>query len=370
MREGWRNAVEPCADATEWCHLHSPYRFDFLIQKAKELAGGLRELGSALLSALEKGDAERLAAIRAGHERDVLALGLSIRQDQFRGADWEVQALQQTKDLNQTNLIYYTNLDNNGLINGEIQNQTLTTAALETRTISNVTAAVGEVLNIVPDFFVGAVSTFTEPPSGAKLGAMFEAMAKVMLTIADVQGTTAGLDMTLAGWQRRSDEWVHQTMTLPIEIQQIELQILGAHQRRDQALQELNNQQRQIEQASEVQDFLRDKFTADELYLWMQKETTALYFQMYELAMYAARQAERAFNFERGHTTLRFIPEEIWDNLHDGLLAGERLELAVRRMEHAYCDLNRREYELTKHFSLRLHFPMAYLRFCTFPENP
>ena len=131
LREGWRTTVEPCADATDWCHLHSPYRFDFLIQKAKELAGGLRELGSALLSALEKGDAESLASIRAGHERDLLVLGLSIRQDQWRDADRQVQALQQTKDLDQTNLLYYTNLYQNGLINDEIQNQSLTTAALQ-----------------------------------------------------------------------------------------------------------------------------------------------------------------------------------------------------------------------------------------------
>ena len=44
------------------------------------------------------------------------------------------------------------------------------------------------------------------------------------------------LDMTQAGWQRRAAEWMHQMQTLPIEIQQIELQILGAHRRRDQAL--------------------------------------------------------------------------------------------------------------------------------------
>ena len=31
-------------------------------------------------------------------------------------------------------------------------------------------------------------------------------------------------------------------------------------------------------------------------------------------------------------------------------------------MEKEYCDHNRREYELTKHFSLRYHFPMEFLR--------
>jgi Tc toxin complex TcA C-terminal TcB-binding domain len=34
-------------------------------------------------------------------------------------------------------------------------------------------------------------------------------------------------------------------------------------------------------------------------------------------------------------------------------------------MDHAYMELNCREYELTKHFSLRLHFPVAFLELKT-----
>jgi hypothetical protein len=120
-----------------------------------------------------------------------------------------------------------------------------------------------------------------------------------------------------------------------------------------------------MEQSKEVLDFLRDKFTDDNLFLWMQKETAALLYKMYELALYSARQAERAFNFERGHTQRRFIPEGTWSSLHEGLLAGERLEFALSRMEKAYLDENVREYELTKHFSLRLHFPFAYVQLRT-----
>ena len=171
--------------------------------------------------------------------------------------------------------------------------------------------------------------------------------------------------MTQAGWERRAVEWLHQMQTLPIEIRQIELQILGAHRRRDQALRELNNQQRQIEHATEVLDFLRDKFSATDLYLWLQKETADLHRQMYELARRAAREAERSFNFELRHGQQRFVPEETWDDLHAGLLAGERLDFALHRMEKAYLDENRRELELTEHFSLRLDFPVAYLRLRT-----
>ena len=153
--------------------------------------------------------------------------------------------------------------------------------------------------------------------------------------------------------------------TLPIEIQQIELQILGAHRRRDQARQELNNQQRQIEHATEVLDFLRDRFTATELYLFLQQETAALHRQMYELARRAAHEAMRSFRFELPHAGQWFLPEEDWDNLHAGLLAGERLDFALRRMEKAYLDENRRELEITKHISLRLDFPVAYLQLRT-----
>src|SRR5208282_6778041 len=133
-----------------------PYRFTFLIQKATEFAGRVRELGAALLGAYEKGDAEYLASLRAGQERELLALGLSIRQDQWRDADWQVQALQQTKDVSQTNLLYYTNLYQNDLINDEIQNLNLTTNAMLTRTGANLVSAIGEVFHILPDSNVGA----------------------------------------------------------------------------------------------------------------------------------------------------------------------------------------------------------------------
>jgi hypothetical protein len=362
LREGWRTAMT-CADAHEWCHHYlSPYRFTYLIQKATELASKVRELGAALLAAYEKGDAEYLASLRAGQEREMLALGLSIHQDQWRDADWQVQALQQTKDMSQTNLIYYTGLYQNGLLNDEIQNINLATNAMQMRTSANITEAFGEAMKVIPDIFVGFCSSDTQVPVGTKLAGVFETIAKVMMTVADVQAETAAIDLTEAGWQRRSVDWFHQTQVLPIEIQQIELQILGAQRRRDQAMQELNNQQRRIEDATEVLNFLRDKFSATDLYLWLQKETASLYRQMYELAHRTALRVQHAFNLERGHTTRHFLPDHCWDDLHAGLMAGERLESALHHMEMAYLTENVREYELTKHISLRQQFPMAFLR--------
>jgi Tc toxin complex TcA C-terminal TcB-binding domain len=361
-RDGGRTEGEPCGVEDDCCHRLSPYRFLFQIPKVIELASKVKELGGALLSAYKDGNGEALASIHAEQERELLTLSLSIRQDEWRDADWQVQALQQTKDAAQANLLYFTNLYQNGLINDEIQNLNLATNAIQTRTGANITDAVAESFHILPDSFVGAMSTFIEVPTGTKLAGLFETISKIMRTVADIQSETAAIDFTQAGWDRRSVEWFHQMTVLPIQIQEIELRILGQQRKRDGALQELNNSQRRIEHATEVLDFLRDKFTATDLFLYLQKETAGLHRQMYRLARCAALEAQRAFNFERGHKTRHFIPEDDWDNLHDGLMAGERLEFALRRMEKAYLDENIREYELTRHFSLRLHFPMEFLR--------
>jgi hypothetical protein len=369
-REGWRSNLDPCAEDAASCHPPSPYRFTFLIQKALEYAGKVQELGAELLGAFEKGDAEYLAATRAGHESELLTIGLAAKKDQWRDADWQIESLQKTKAVSQANLIYYTGLINagpGGLINDEIQYESLMNSALSLRAAANIMEGIGEGLSLIPDFVVGGAGFGGSPvaiswlPLGTKLGGMFAAIARIINNEAQIQSENASLDNTEAGWIRRLAEWVHQTQILTIEIQQAERQILGAQRRRDQVLVELNAHQRQIENAAEVQNFLRDKFTSHELYLYLQREAAALYYQTYDLALHAASQAQRAFNMERGHTTRHFLPPNAWDDLHDGLMAGERLSSALRHMEKCYFDENIREYELTKHVSLRLAFPLDYL---------
>ena len=56
------------------------YRFNILSQKASELATELKSLGSALLSALEKRDAEDISLLRSKHELSVLKLVESIKK--------------------------------------------------------------------------------------------------------------------------------------------------------------------------------------------------------------------------------------------------------------------------------------------------
>ena len=139
-------------------------------------------------------------------------------------------------------------------------------------------------------------------PVGSPLASIFSTVARIMASLAEIATSTAGLQLTEGGWQRRNDEWVHQTQVLAIEIEQVEQQILAAQaENADQALVDLNGHRRQMEQSAQIEDFLRNKFTDHDLYLYLQKETAALYCQMYELALRRRARPSCAFNFERGH---------------------------------------------------------------------
>jgi hypothetical protein len=124
------------------------------------------------------------------------------------------------------------------------------------------------------------------------------------------------------------------------------------------------NVKQQLEHSNEVDQFLREKFSNRELYAWMQGEITRLYYEYYRFAFDTARKAEQSMKRELMRTEVDatdYIKFNYWDGGRKGLLSGEALYLDVKRMELAYHENNKREYELSKHISLRQLNPLALL---------
>lgn len=120
---------------------------------------------------------------------------------------------------------------------------------------------------------------------------------------------------------------------------------------------ELDDHVLQIENAKATDTFMRSKYTNQELYQWQVGQISGVYFQSYRLAYDLAKRAERCFRFELGLQDSSHINFGYWDSLKKGLLSGEKLQYDLRRLETAYLDQNRREFELTKHISLVLPRP-------------
>ncbi|MFN2169243.1 MAG: toxin, partial [Anaerolineae bacterium] len=75
----------------------STIRGPLLLQKAKELCGEVKALGSALLAALEKGDAEHMARLRQQQEQHSLTLARDVRFLQWKEAEAATASLVQSR---------------------------------------------------------------------------------------------------------------------------------------------------------------------------------------------------------------------------------------------------------------------------------
>ena len=74
-----------------------------------------------------------------------------------------------------------------------------------------------------------------------------------------------------------------------------------------------------------------------------------------------AKKAEKCFRYELGITESNYIQFGYWDSLKKGLLSGDKLVNDLRRLESAYLDQNKREFEITKHISLAQMFPLSLI---------
>jgi hypothetical protein len=376
--QGPTSALAPYGGNTVVSSLHSPhsrhlYRFSYLLPRARELAEAACSLGGQLLSALEKGDSEYLASLQTGYERQVASVGLESRKDQFRAADWDVQNLEISLQKTLNELSYTQTLIRNGNNAKETGFEVSTGVSLGSHTAATAILAAAEGVSSMPDVYVGGAGVMGSPlefnkiTGGSSLGSALNFAASILNTGAESANTIANMLLVQSGWDRRRDEWLHQADTLTVDLEVLESQKLAADRRREIALADLNAGQRQIERATEVQDFVRDKTSSFDLYLYLQREAAVLYRQSYDMALQAAREAQEMMRYELRPTGITGPPPDLladcaWDGIHQGLAAGERLSLALRAMDRAYTTANVREYELTKQFSLNMHFPAAFLQ--------
>jgi hypothetical protein len=127
------------------------------------------------------------------------------------------------------------------------------------------------------------------------------------------------------------------------------------------ALCDIRQQQKMIEHATEMEEWLNNKYTSEQLYAWMDGSVRNLFYQTYILANDLAKKAQKAFRFERGSDEAEFINQGYWDTGRDGLLSAEHLYLGLKRMEAAHLEKRNHDFEIVKNISLRQVQPWALI---------
>ena len=131
-------------------------------------------------------------------------------------------------------------------------------------------------------------------------------------------------------------------------------------QRGDRQERELANHYTAEEHAREIEEFLRDKYTNQRAVRLDGRADLRDVLPGLPARLRRGQAGRARVPLRAGPArTSNFVQFGYWDSLRKGLLAGERLYHDLKRMEVAYLDQNRREYELTKHVSLALLHPEA-----------
>ena len=347
------------------------YRFQVLVQKAQELCQELKSLGGSLLSALEKKDAEQIALVRSQHEIQLLEANKDIKKQQMEEARLAIAVLEESYKLAQIRYDNYSERDFMSPAEGAAS--ALSATAILFEIIAGFSATTAATVSQIPDIKISAhaqmmssgSSVEIHPPgSGDKSEKSAMGISSFFSLLASVTRQTSGIISTQAGYDRRQEDWDLQIDITEQEMKQIDKQILGALIRKEITTKEKENLDLQIENAKLLDAYMHNKYTNQELYSWLIGQISAVYFQTYKMAYDMSKQAEKAFRFELGIDSSNYIQFGYWDNMRKGLMAGEKLHHDIKRLELAYLEKNKREYEITKHVSLAQLDPLALVRLC------
>ncbi len=399
----------------------APVRFQFLLQKAVEMAQEVRSLGAQILAAIEKKDGETLSVLRARHEANMLGLAEAVRYAQWQEAIKNREGIQANvqnafqrfrhydrllgTDDKQIKLPEYVAFDR-ALFEGrstpvpdpsvdsadpdvrigssfrdgghkisdeEAQELDLLEASQIAQDVASVIESTGAFLSMIPDveaaakpWGLGAGINF----GGTQLGALLRGLSTVARGVAGRISHEAGRAGKMGNFARREQDWALQRKLAAGELTQLFKQLRSAEIREYVAALDHENHLKQIEQSKDVLEFLTNeqnvrtgdqrKTTTEDFYVWMKRESQGLHAKCFQFAFDVAKKAERALQHELGLPAQTFI-ETGYLAGREGLFAGEKLSFDVKRMEMAYIERNTREYEITKHVSLREWFPLKLI---------
>lgn len=311
-------------------------------------------------------DAEELALLRSSHELKLLDAVKEIKKQQIEEAKETLEGLKRSKKVIEARRDYYRDIE--FMNEWEIAHLVLTGVSAVLQAVGGVLEIAAASATVVPDAYAGGAGSMGSPlafaqiAGGSKTAASLQSFGRAMNIGASLTGTAGSMSATMGSYWRRWDDWRLQEKLASKELEQIDRQIAAADIRKAITERELQNHDLQVENAKEVDEYMQNKFTNRELYDWMVGQIAAVYFQSYQLAYDIAKRAERTYRFELGLTDSNFIQFGYWDSLKKGLLAGEKLHYDLKRMEMAYLDQNRREYEITKHISLAMLDPVALVK--------
>jgi len=335
----------------------TPYRYQVLLDRAKQLVQLAMQREQAFLSAMEKTDAEAYSLLKARQDLRLSKAGVQLQKLRVTEAVGGVKLAGLQKDRAGIQVNTYDEWINAGINMYELNMIYMYTAK-----------AIAQAVAIAANTAVAAQKEEKWWNMGLViLGGAGNATSAVL-------ENAIGQNNIWASQERRKQEWELQKSLAEQDERIGDQQISMAEDHVRVAEQESTIAEMQSDNAKEVVDFLTNKFTNKELYDWMSGILERVYGFFLQQATATAQLAQNQLGFERQETPPAHIQADYWEAPSDdagngktpdrrGLTGSARLLQDIYQLDQYAFDTNKRKQQLTKTISLAQLDPFAFQRF-------
>jgi len=333
-----------------------PYRFSYIIERAKAYTAVVQSFGASLLSAIEKRDGAELTQLQMLHQQNILEMASKSRKLDINSANEGIKIINDRIESLAYRIDYYEGLISDPLNAWEITQQVSKHTSATVKSLEPAYFLLSSTLSLLPQLgspFAMKYGGLELNKAPARVAGAFSASA----ALAGIISSSSGLE---AGFKRRTQGWKHQKKLVQNELKQAEKSLVAAEIKRDILIESEKIHEKNIEHNSDVMEFYGEKFSNLGLYTWLSTTMQRLFKEAYNNANAIAKLAEQAYQFERDDST-KFLDGNYFETPRAGLLAGERLFMGLQAMERRYLETNYRKNEIDQAFSITQLDPAALL---------
>jgi Tc toxin complex TcA C-terminal TcB-binding domain/Neuraminidase-like domain len=328
----------------------SLYRFPLLLERAKGAVSSVIQFGNNLQSVLERQDNEAMTLLFQQQQQKVLQHTQEIQNNNILVLQASLEATQSLKSAAEQRSKHYKELLDKGISSHEQTAIDLRVAAGIINAEAIIPLAVSAALDTAPNVFGLA-------DGGSHWGAIPQSTAWGMQFMAGALETSAGVRDAKANYERRTEEWTLQKNQADKDAEQLAHQYTSVQEQLNMAQKQRTLAELEQGHADALYQMQSTRFTGKELYNWMAGRLSGLYFQLFDTTQPLCLMAKAALEKEidKSKTDGLFIRPG-WNDLYQGLLAGEDLQLNLQKLENVWLQEEQRALEVERTVSLAQHY--------------
>lgn len=349
------------------------YRYEYLVERAKQIISVAQQIESSFLSTLEKQDAERYSQLKAKQDLALSKATVKLKELSVKVANGEVDLAVLQKERAEIQVQELDRMINEGFNEFEEKMMKMYWGIASLQSIISAGDLLIDMGSASGSDLFGINETINKGLVGTGWGLKLAATISQAFLEAGIN-----INSLYAQKDRREQGWNYEKKLASQDIRIGGQQVKVAQDRVRVAEQDRKISEIQQQHAEATVDFLQNKFTNAELYEWMSGVLERVYSYFLQEATAVARLAQTQLAFERQDYLQSIVQNDYWempaaDSIissenngsidRRGLTGSSRLLQDIYKLDQYAFNTDKRKLQMVKTFSLASYFPLEFQQF-------